>query len=236
METTTVYYKNDPTDIVVYLNESDYVSKIIRWNHIFYEWNLLEYIDTHYHDQHTILDIGANIGNHSLFFAKYLNYEHIYAFEPMRKNIELFQQNLEKYKDKCTFFETALGSKEDTLPLFNTSEHNSGGYSLVQQPASFQVDSIPVKTLDSFHLEHISLIKIDVENFEADVLKGGKETIMKSKPLILLENSYHYFSDIFPNPEPHKEIMEELNYEKIHSNLCNSGMDVWTSAVIKANL
>ena len=129
-----------------------------------------------------------------------------------------------------------MGSKEDTLTLFNTSEHNSGGYSLVQQPASFKVDIIPVKTLDSYRLENVSLIKIDVENFEADVLKGGKETIMKSKPVILLENSYHYFRNIFPNPEPHKEMMEELNYVKVHSNLCKSSMDVWISAVIKANL
>jgi hypothetical protein len=50
---------------------------------------------------------------------------------------------------------------------------------------------------------------------------------VKNKPTIILENSYYYFSHIFPDPEPHKEILEEFGYKKIHSNICKSAMDIW---------
>jgi hypothetical protein len=113
------------------------------------------------------------------------------------------------------------------MTLYNSEKDNHGGYSLNKQVNSFLVDTIPTFMLDDFDFEGISLIKIDVENHEIDVLLGAKKTILKCKPIIILENSYYYFSNLFPNPEPHKEIMEELNYKKIHSNICNSAMDMW---------
>lgn len=84
-----------------------------------------------------------------------------------------------------------------------------------------------VEKLDNFDLRDITLIKIDVENHEKEVLEGAKETIKRNKPVIVLENSYYFFSHIFPNPNPHQEIFEELEYEKIFSNVCNSSMDIW---------
>lgn len=230
MQTCTIYYKDDPTNICVYQMESDYVSKMISWNKKFYEWDLLEYIDTHYHEQQNILDIGANIGNHSLFFAKYIKCNHIYAFEPMYENIEIFKKNLENFSDKCTLFEVALGNQENDMIIYNSEKNNNGGFSLASHHNSYEVGTTHVVTLDSFNFKNISLIKLDVENYEIDVLKGGKQTIINSKPMIILENNFHYFSNIYPDPEPHKDIMNELNYIKIHSDLCKSGMDVWVSA------
>ena len=86
---------------------------------------------------------------------------------------------------------------------------------------------IDVVKLDNFNLSDISLIKIDVENHENEVLQGSKQTILTNKPIIVLENSYYYFSHIFPNPEPHKVILEELGYTKLYSNVCKSSMDIW---------
>lgn len=230
-EICSVYYKSgeDSTDICIFCGEADYISTVIRWNHRFYEPNLLAFIETNYHTQRTILDIGANIGNHSLFFAKFLEYDRIISFEPMEVNIQLFKKNLEHYKDKCTLIETALGSEECEMTLYNTYDQNNGGYSVVNQPNTITVGTIKVATLDSFEIDDVSFIKLDVENYEAEVLRGGKNTIMRCKPMIMLENSFYYFSNLFPNPNPHQEIMEEMGYERIHTNLCDSSMDVWVS-------
>ena len=227
MREYTVFYNDDPTSIFVHEDDADWVSKLISWNRKFYEYELLHFIDEQYREQRNIVDIGANIGNHSLFFSKYLKCDHVYSFEPLADNVALFKKNLEQYKDKCTLFDVALGSQEDTKPLYMIYDKNFGGTSILQQENAFEVAKTKVITLDSLHLEDISFMKIDVELLEVDVLKGAKDTVNRCQPMIMLENSFYHFGYKFPDPEPHKDIMEELGYKKIHSNMCNSAMDFW---------
>lgn len=157
-----------------------------------------------------------------------MNCNKIFSFEPFSKNIELFKNNLSNYKDKCILFEKALSDKDGKMVLYNSEENNFGGISLHKQAKSFEVlREFDVVKLDNFNLTDITLIKIDVENHENEVLMGSKQTILNNKPIIILENSYYFFSHIFPNPNPHKEIFEELGYTKIYSNVCNSSMDIW---------
>ena len=228
MEKTIINYNNETTEIYVYSIHTDYISKMIKYNKNFYEHELLTFLRTNFLNQKNIIDIGANIGNHSLFFAKYMNCNKIFSFEPFSKNIELFRHNLMNYKDKCILYETALSDKDGKMILYNSEQNNFGGLSLHKQAKSFEIlKEIDVVRLDNFNLSDISLIKIDVENHENEVLQGSKQTILNNKPIIVLENSYYYFSHIFPNPEPHKVILEELGYTKLYSNVCKSSMDIW---------
>ena len=82
--------------------------------------NLIKYLN----QNDIILDVGANIGNHSLFFAKYMNCNKIFSFEPYHQNIELFKRNLSNFKDKCVLFETALSNKDGKMVLYNCEENN----------------------------------------------------------------------------------------------------------------
>jgi hypothetical protein len=107
--------------------------------------------------------------------------------------------NLSNYYDKCVLYETALSNKDGKTILYNSEQDNYGGF---------------------------SLIKIDVENHKKGVI-GGRETILRNRPTVVLENSHYHFSDIFPNPNPHMEIFEELGYKRIYSNVCDSSMDIW---------
>jgi len=228
MDKIIINYNNDEHEMYVYSDDADYISKMIKYNRTFYEHELLTFLQNNFNNQKNIIDIGANIGNHSLFFAKYINCNKIFSFEPFIKNIELFKNNLSNYKDKCILFEKALSEKECKMVLYNSQENNFGGFSLYKEPKSFEVLSeIDVVTLDNFNFTDVTLIKIDVENHENEVLMGGKETILNNKPIIILENSYYYFSHIFPDPNPHAKIFEELGYTKIYSNVCNSSMDIW---------
>lgn len=228
MEKHYINYNNDVTDIYLHVNPTDYISNMIKYYKNFYEHELLTFLKNNFNNQKNIIDIGANIGNHSLFFSKYMNCNNVYSFEPFDKNIAVFKCNLSNYKDKCTLFENALSDKDGKMILYNSEKENFGGLSLHKQDKSFLVyDEIDVVKLDNFNFTDVSLIKIDVENHENEVLKGGKQTILKNKPIIVLENSYYFFSNIFPDPEPHKVIFEELGYTKIHSNVCQSAMDIW---------
>lgn len=228
MDKITINYDNDETEMYVYSIKSDYVSTMIKCHSNFYEHGLLSFIKNKFPSQKNIIDIGANIGNHSLFFAKYMNCNHVFSFEPIDKNVVMFRNNLSNYTDKCTLFVNALSDKNGKMVLYNSEYENFGGFSLYKQEKSFEVlNEIDVVKLDDFNLTDVTLIKIDVENHENEVLRGGMKTILKNKPIVVLENSYYYFSHIFPNPNPHADVFQELGYVKLHSNVCNSSMDIW---------
>jgi FkbM family methyltransferase len=222
-------YGDMSTEIYVY-DSGECVSDHMVATSNFFEIQFLDYINTNYKTQKSILDIGANIGNHSLFFAKFLNCDKVYSFEPVQSNIDLLKKNMENFKDKSMIYELALSNKEGTMPLYNSQNGNNGGFSLhsYSNGSSFLVkDSVDVITLDSLNLSNISMIKIDVENHENEVLQGGKQTILNNKPIIFIENLYHGYPNVCPNPNPHQEIFDELGYYKKESNILGSYMDLW---------
>ncbi len=229
MEIVKIY--NDKVDMYVH-SDSETVSNIIRYTKTFFEIELLNFLEHNFNEQTNIIDIGANIGNHSVFFSKFLKYKKIYAFEPYEKNIMVLKKNLEN--TNSTIYEVALSNKKGLMPLYNSDASNYGGFSLHCYPpetygnSSFLVqENIEVTTLDTFNFSDISLIKIDVENHENEVLEGAMKTINTNKPIIILENLYHGYPLICTNPDPHKKILQSLDYIKLYSNIGNSFMDLW---------
>lgn len=221
-------YLGDNTQIFIYDNEI--VSNHIVQTNNFFEIEFLDFIYNNYANQNEIIDIGANIGNHSLFFAKFLNCNKVHSFEPYPDNISILYKNMLPFKNKNKIYEIALSNIKGKLPLYNSQKENFGGFSLhnYSNGSSFIVnDNIDVITLDSLKLQNISMIKIDVENHENEVLEGAKETIMNNKPIIFVENLYYGYPNVCPNPNPHEKIFNELKYKKIMSNIANSFMDLW---------
>ena len=154
----------------------------------------------------------------------------VYSFEPFSQNISLLKMNMKNYENKSKIFEIALSDKEGTMPLYNSQAGNFGGFSLhsYSNGSSFIVNpSINVITLDSLNLDNISMIKIDVENHENEVLEGAKQTILRNKPIIFIENLFYGYPNACPDPNPHQKIFDELNYKRIETNILGSFMDLW---------
>lgn len=221
----------DNTSIQLFIHPiHEVVSEEIRRTGTFYEISFLNYIAEHYGNQHEIIDIGANIGNHSTYFAEYFNCSRIHAFEPHPVNLNILHKNIDRYGDKCVIYDVALSNNNGEMTLFNSCANNYGGFSLhaYKNSSSFVVrDTIPVKTLDSFNLKNITMIKIDVENHENEVLEGSKKTIMHNRPIIFLENLYHGFPAIQPDINIHADFFRSVNYTKADSNILGSYMDLW---------
>jgi FkbM family methyltransferase len=154
----------------------------------------------------------------------------VYSFEPFPQNISLLKINMQNYKDKSKIFENALSDKEGTMPLYNSQAGNFGGFSLhsYSNGSSFIVNpSINVITLDSLNLDNISMIKIDVENHENEVLEGAKQTILRNKPIIFIENLFYEYPNVCPDPNHHQKIFDKLNYKRIETNILGSFMNLW---------
>lgn len=196
----------------------------------FYEIEFLDYIRRTVGAQREIVDIGANIGNHSVFFAKFIDCTRVHSFEPFKLNVDLLMKNLLPFQHKCIVYPFALSDTCETKQLYNSQANNFGGFSLhsYSNGSSFPVSqTTSTVTLDSIGLTNISMMKIDVENHENEVLAGARETITRNKPIIFIENLHHGFPGVCPDSEPHKKIFDELNYVKAEANILGSFMDLW---------
>ena len=142
------------------------------------------------------MDIGANVGHHSIFLSKFAS--QVLAFEPYPKvNMQFKQQIAHNNISNIQIFETGLSDRRETLNYYAPTGNNEG-------IGSFDESSIgkgntsygklelqegdQVMASDSW--KNIKLIKIDVEGFEKKVIKGLTRTIEEERPVIVCEITY----------------------------------------------
>lgn len=135
----------------------------------------------------TVIDIGANIGLHTVRFAQI--FEQVIAFEPVLINHECLEKNCSAFPN-ITLHNVGLGKDRDRMIIsMPTGWDSCGAFSLVdfvnddRDLISQEINIIPLDDLDL----DADLIKIDAQGFELEILEGAKQTISKNKPVLLLE-------------------------------------------------
>ena len=156
----------------------------------------LDWCQAHNQKFNTVLDIGAWCGTWSAEFAPYC--KKIYAIEPDRTHVECLLKNLSSF-DNIELLDYAVGDIETTVSLTNDD--------FTQARRIYSVGKILMKTVDSFQFKNVDLIKIDVEGFEMNVLRGAKNTLKDCNFLMieLNNNSKKYNSS---NAEIEKYLKE----------------------------
>lgn len=147
------------------------------------EYKLLKKIVIKIPKDYVYVDVGANIGTMIWQLADRCG--HIYAFEPMPKLNTIIKDSAVYNKfDKLTLYNTAVGSKAGKVQMVDND--NS---SVLSGASVTDGITIEVTTLDTElkSINKIDFIKIDVEGFEWEVLKGAVDTIQKHKPALLVE-------------------------------------------------
>ncbi len=139
-----------------------------------------------------VVDIGANIGSHTVPFAKAVGAKGaVYAMEPQRLPFQLMCGNAAINRlTNIHALQNAAGTTADRalIPVLSWNEpHNFGGVAVGGEALSGE--AIDVITVDSLALPSCRLIKIDVEGMEPDVLTGARETIKKFRPILFVENN-----------------------------------------------
>lgn len=178
--------KNAP-GLVFYLNmKNDPIQNSLR-NGDFYERDELDYLKSVVEPRPAVLDVGANIGNHALFFASQMAAKKVIVIEPNPLALTPLLANI------------MLNNLEDQIVIehlgFGLSDVTEGGYWMKKHDKNLGATKmqtgggdISVKRGDElFSDENFDLIKIDVEGMEINVLHGLHETISKSRPVILVE-------------------------------------------------
>ena len=140
------------------------------------------------------IDIGANIGQTSMNLSKKLGKiaHKIYAFEPIPSTYEKLKYNiLLNNFSSIEIFNIALGNEEDIMKMEMSCPTNSGGFKMTPKNSIIKNEWVQVlqKKLDDFYkLDNpIQFIKIDVEGYEIEVLKGAEQIIKKYTPVMVIE-------------------------------------------------
>lgn len=186
-EITFKKFQYDNVDYLFYGLPNEHIFKQIPW----YEYGLLNHIKN-MKLSGVYIDVGGNIGNHSLFFLNHCNSTKLYVFEPEDFCYEILNKNLTvNSKKEFIICKQAVWNRETNLKLIRFESFSNIGMSKVIEASKNDAKEqlIKANSLDnviSFN-ENIVLIKIDVEGSELKVFEGAEKLIKLNMPVIVCE-------------------------------------------------
>lgn len=139
---------------------------------------------------HVVVEVGANIGAHTVFLAKQVGKTgFVMAFEPQRIVFQTLCANVALNSlPNVHCLQNAVGAAPGMvkIPVLDYAQPNNfGGLAL----GGWEVgEQVVVVTLDSFNLQRCNFIKMDVEGMEEQALRGAAQTIERLKPILYVEN------------------------------------------------
>ncbi|WP_297887589.1 FkbM family methyltransferase [Sulfurihydrogenibium sp.] len=152
-----------------------------------------EYLKKIINKRDFVLDIGAHWGGFSILFGMLVGkYGRVFSFEPSKKNYRILKKNIKinKLDDYVIPFNFAVGN-EFRLLNFPLSQTSSGHNSLVRKDIPIiTYEQVQQVKLDDFlnekKVNKVNFIKIDIEGYELEALKGLEKTIKNSENLKML--------------------------------------------------
>lgn len=169
----------------------DYIQKKISTELQPYELEMLQDIQANVSAGDLVLDVGANIGNHTLYLAAIADCK-VTSFEPNASLIEALRRSVEinQLSERVTLMPFGVGHTAGQGHFSAIMEENLGGQSI-----DIGEGDIRIVALDELEFpDRVKLVKIDVEGMELPVLEGAARLIGKDRPLIYVEcmNADHY--------------------------------------------
>lgn len=156
--------------------------------------------------QGVAVDIGAHIG---LWSRRLMQcYRWVYAFEPIPELAECYRKNAQQSNYELR--QVALGDRRETLIMRyephrsqNTHIHSEGNI------------TVPVQRLDDQRIDHVGLIKIDVEGWEIPVLLGGEAMILRDLPWIIVEQKQGAQARVGRHKQEITRLLESWGYRRV---------------------
>lgn len=141
-----------------------------------------------------VLDIGANIGTHTVAFARLVGSGGtVIAAEPQPLVHQVLTTNV-ILNGHCHVrtLNAAVGADPGELHVTRVppgAAVNHGAFSIDHDVFRTGSEAVPIVTIDGLRLSQCDLIKIDVEGHELGVLNGAVETLERCRPVLYLENN-----------------------------------------------
>lgn len=190
----------------------EYVLRQIRRKNEFYEQKVLDVIREKLQGRSgVIIDGGANLGNHSIYFALFCDSTKVIAYEPYSVTRRVLKRNIrDNYlRDKIQVRPLGLYSKETHLKLAVFNDNNLGATEFIEseEPTEFPSTTLDKECAD----EDIICIKLDIQNLELEALKAAKKILTEQSPLLVLEAmNEEYFEELY-------DYLKQFGYKVIPS-------------------
>jgi len=166
-------------------DQHDHIQKTIRASGSFYEMDLLAETFERVKQGNVVIDVGANIGNHTLFWAGICGAS-VIAVEPNPSALEILYKNLalNGLEARVSVISCAVSNHEGRGELAERQADNLGTAALRSDSGG----SIRVDTVDRIASEgDVCLIKVDTEGHDLRVLKGAAGVLSRTSPFVYCE-------------------------------------------------
>jgi len=192
----------------------------------FYEWRLLKEIARR-ELKGTYVDVGANFGNHSVFFGNFCPADRVIAIEPFEETQRSLIENLKRHVPNSTLLSFAVSDRSTTASMHLTAAGQLGSARI----KTLGEGSVIVKTLDELlkDVPNIVVIKIDIEGREVAAIAGGMQIIKKHRPLIVAE-CFRQHADAPNDFDAINALLGPIGYVSDGVNWCVSRTCIWTCA------
>ena len=176
-----------------------------------YEKDRMSYLINNSKNSDILIDIGAHIGFYSILTSEYFN--QVYSFEPNFRNYQKLLKNIKnnKLERKIKTFNHGLGEKKQKLKGISANKGKliqTSGFSISKHNKTGE-DVLILKGDDAVKLVNKNLtIKIDVEGYENNVLKGSETTLKNNNCFIQIEIWDKNLKNVL-------RFLKNLNYQKL---------------------
>ena len=134
----------------------------------------------HITDYNLCVDVGANVGLFTVPLST--KFKKIIAFEPVNQVYECLERNTQDLNVELRKY--ALGNANSTIDIEIVNDNTGQSY---VKDETMGKGTIEIKRMDDLDLPKFGLLKLDCERYELEILKGAIETILKYKPIIIVE-------------------------------------------------
>lgn len=163
-----------------------------------------------------VIDAGANIGIFTIQAAAVVGKTgQVHAFEPMKNTFDMLARSVRAngFESRCQLYNEGLGADEGTGSFHLSAHATNPGSSYISTDSDGP--RIHIRPLDSIRFERrIKFVKIDVEGFEPNIIRGAARTLQEHAPVILTEffpRSLREIGDI--SGPAYVAMLEKLGYQ-----------------------
>lgn len=195
----------------------------------------IDYVKQFINEDDVIIDIGANIGTHTLAYSSLVPNGMVISYEPNQKNYNLLVKNIETNNiTNVHAFLGGLGYKVACSTVTDFDPSIKGNYGVIHTDQGEQVCFInKLDNLVQFN-KPVKFVKIDVEGKEADILMGGFNFITHHKPIIQYECMSKYVADncgvIFTHYFPKYKLYWMPIYNYNQHNIRNNSTNIFLNS------
>lgn len=186
--------------------------------------------------------IGANLGQNILEFNKLLGMPIIHLFEPQQKVFNKLKENFSNYNN-LKFYNFALGAKAGKS-LMNVNINNSNQSSSLLKPSAHTTfhekvifegtEEINIEKFSNLNLSNVTMLNIDVQGFELEVLKGCEDSLEKIKYIVCEVNRKEMYEDCALVSDIDK-YLKKYNFIRIETAWCQKTIPLGDALYLKTS-